>query len=127
MLIFAPFSWIVGIISGCVLYAACVALFVATAPLIVVTGDTLRAGRARIPLDALGRAEAFAGEEAVLERGQRLDARAWLLIRGWIKPVVKVAVLDPLDPVPYWLLSTRNPRRLSAAINENVDIGPEGD
>lgn len=127
LLVFVPISWVAGIVVAVALYAACVALLVVTAPVIEVTDDALRAGRARIPLEVLGRAERFTGEEAVLERGQRLDARAWLLIRGWIRPVVKVAVLDPLDPAPYWLLSSRHPGRLAAAINERVPIGPEGD
>jgi hypothetical protein len=52
-----------------------------------------------------------------LERGQRLDARAWLLIRGWISPVVKIEVLDAADPAPYWLVSTRKPDAVIDAIN----------
>jgi hypothetical protein len=45
-----------------------------------------------------------------------LDARAWLLIRGWITPVVKVDLTDPTDPTPYWIVSTRRPAEVVAAI-----------
>jgi hypothetical protein len=45
-----------------------------------------------------------------------LDARAWLCIRGWIDPVVRVQVTDPSDPAPYWVVSTRNPDQLVAAL-----------
>ena len=55
-------------------------------------------------------------QEATLERGQRLDARAWLVIRGWVSPVVKIPVTDPVDPAPYWLVSTRRPALLVDAI-----------
>ncbi|MDX2025238.1 DUF3093 family protein, partial [Microcella sp.] len=49
-------------------------------------------------------------------RGQRLDARAFLVLRPDIPAVLRVAVTDPDDPTPYWLLSTRRPEELAAAI-----------
>ena len=49
------------------------------------------------------------------ERGPSLDARAWLSIRGWVDPVVKVTLADEKDPTPYWLVSTRRPEDLKAA------------
>jgi hypothetical protein len=30
---------------------------------------------------------------------------------------VRVEVDDPADPTPYWMLSTREPRRLAESIN----------
>jgi hypothetical protein len=56
------------------------------------------------------------GADATAERGTRLDARAWLLIRGWVAPVVKIEVIDEQDPTPYWLVSARRPRELEQAI-----------
>ena len=38
------------------------------------------------------------------------------MFRGWVDPVLRVAVTDPDDPVPYWLVSTRRPEELRAAI-----------
>jgi hypothetical protein len=43
--------------------------------------------------------------------------RAHLVIRGWVQPVVRVPIVDPEDPAPYWLVSTRHPKELAAAIN----------
>jgi hypothetical protein len=57
----------------------------------------------------VGTVTGYRRDDAQLERGQRLDARAWLLIRGWIDPVVKVELNDETDPAPYWLVSTRQP------------------
>jgi Protein of unknown function (DUF3093) len=39
------------------------------------------------------------------------------VIRGWVHSVVRVPITDPADPAPYWLLSTRRPTELAAAIN----------
>ncbi|MET0713728.1 MAG: DUF3093 domain-containing protein [Mycetocola sp.] len=116
MLVLAPISIPAGIVTAIILYGGCVALFVVGAPTIEVDERMLRAGRASVSLDLLGEPRVFTGEEATLERGPRLDARAWLLIRGAIDPVVTVPLHDPADPTPYWLISTRRPRELAAAI-----------
>jgi hypothetical protein len=117
ILVFAPISMPVGIILAGVLYAACVVTLLLSAPVVQVSEGVLTAGRARIATELLGEAQPFDGDEAVLERGRRLDARAWLLIRGWIRPVVRIAIEDVTDPAPYWLVSSRHPQKLAAAIN----------
>lgn len=116
LLVFLPINMIAGVITAAVLYGGSVALLLATAPVITVTESHLIAGRARLPIQLAGDPTAFRAEEATLERGQRLDARAWLVIRGWVSPVVKVPVTDPADPAPYWLVSSRKPDALVAAI-----------
>lgn len=116
LLVFLPISLEVGIGVAVALYAACVVLLLAASPTITVTADELIAGRARIPLDLVGEVAHFSGEEARAERGTRLDARAWLLIRGWVDPVVRIGITDPEDPAPYWLVSTRRPAALAAAL-----------
>jgi len=117
LLVFLPIAPVAGIGVAVGLYAAIVIVLLATASLIEVTGEELRVGRARIERRFLGMATASTGEEATAERGVRLDARAWLLLRGWVPGVVRVELQDPEDPTPYWLISTRNPSRLAAALN----------
>jgi len=117
LLVFLPINFSVGIICAVVLYTAICVLLVVSSPRIEVTGDALFAGRARLPLPNVGEASGFIGNAATAERGPRLDARAWLVIRGWVSPVVKIDVNDENDPTPYWLVSTRHPRDLVAAIN----------
>ncbi|PID54264.1 MAG: hypothetical protein CSB46_03540 [Micrococcales bacterium] len=34
--------------------------------------------------------------------------------------VVRIGLDDPSDPTPYWLVSSRNPQALAAAVNEAV-------
>jgi hypothetical protein len=33
-----------------------------------------------------------------------------------VHPVVKIELLDETDPAPYWLVSTRHPDELAAAL-----------
>jgi hypothetical protein len=119
ILVLAPVSMPAGIVTGVVLYLALVGSLAITAPVIEVQDGRLRAGRAEIALDDIGEATPADEEQARVERGTGLDARAFLVIRGWIKPVVRVPVVDPADPTPYWLISTRRPKELAAAINRS--------
>jgi hypothetical protein len=117
ILVFAPISMLAGVLLAAGLYASCVLALVLSAPVVQVRNGELIAGRASISTDLVGEVQPFDGDEAALERGQRLDARAWLLIRGWIRPVVRIPIVDATDPAPYWLVSTRHPQKLAAAIN----------
>jgi hypothetical protein len=116
LLVFLPISLPVGVGVAAALYAAVVGVLLVTTATIEVTEAGFRAGRARMPRSVVGGAQAFQGDEATAERGVRLDARAWLLLRGWIPGVVRVEVDDVNDPTPYWLISSRQPERLAAAL-----------
>ncbi|WP_243063102.1 DUF3093 domain-containing protein [Humibacter sp. RRB41] len=120
IIVFAPINMLVGIICAIVLYAACVIGLVVGSPTIELTDDELHAGKAQIERHYLGAAEAFDGSEASLQRGRLLDARAWLLIRGWTTGVVRISILDENDPAPYWLLSTRHPTEFARAVNDRA-------
>ena len=61
-------------------------------------------------------AEPGRGPRAVAMRGVELDARAHLVLRGWVGPVVLVTLDDPDDPTPAWLVSTRRPEHLAEAL-----------
>jgi hypothetical protein len=81
-----------------------------------VSGGELRAGPAHIPLDLLGDAVALDAAATRDQLGPRLDARAYVCLRAWARTAVRVEVLDTADPTPYWLVSTRHPERLAAAV-----------
>jgi hypothetical protein len=117
ILVLAPVSLPAGIVTGVLIYAAVVVSLSATAPVIEVADGRLRAGRAEISLDETGVAIGATDAAARVERGTGLDARAHLVIRGWVKHVVRVPIVDPADPTPYWLVSTRRPKERAAAIN----------
>jgi hypothetical protein len=117
ILVLAPVSLPAGIVTGVLLYVAVVGALSLTAPVIEVGEGRLRAGRAEISLDDTGAAVGAMDAAARAERGTGLDARAYLVIRGWVRHVVRVPIVDPADPAPYWLVSTRHPKELAAAIN----------
>lgn len=89
-----------------------------------VSDGVLRAGRARIPVGYLGVAEALDAESTRLLAGREADARAYLLIRPYLRQGVRVDIADPADPAPYWLLSTRRPARLVAALDAARHASP---
>jgi hypothetical protein len=72
----------------------------------------LEAGPARLPLTALGAATALDAEEARRLRTTEADARAFMLLRGYVRTAVRVDISDPEDPTPYLYLSTRRPDKL---------------
>lgn len=117
ILVFAPISMTAGITAAVVLFAVQAALLVLSTPALTVTARTLQVGRASIERGLTGPAEAFRGKDATAERGTRLNGLAYLCIRGWIDPVVRIEISDPSDPTPYWLTSTRRPDELVAALN----------
>jgi hypothetical protein len=117
MLVFAPISLVAGISTAIVIVGGCLTLLFLASPLIIVDGGWLQAGRARIEIAHLGSTRASRADEARRARGQELDARAHLMLRGWVDPVLRVEVRDEDDPAPYWLLSTRRPEELAAAID----------
>ena len=118
LLVFLPINFTAGVIVAIAIYAGCVGVLIATSPVIEVSSEQLTAGRARLPIAFIGEVTGHRGEEATLQRGQKLDARAWLMIRGWVSPVVRIEVSDTKDPTPYWLVSTRQPAAMVAAIAE---------
>lgn len=87
----------------------------------VVAGDpaaVFRAGRAQIPVDQLGVPVALDATASRRLAGVDADARAFLLLRPYVSRSVQVPVQDPHDPAPYWLVSSRRPHHLVAALVE---------
>ncbi|MGI8646147.1 MAG: DUF3093 domain-containing protein [Nocardioides sp.] len=76
----------------------------------------LRAGAAHIDVRHLGSVTALDAEAARRVAGPEADARAYLLLRPYLKRAVRVEVVDPADPTPYWLVGTRRPDRLVTAL-----------
>lgn len=81
-----------------------------------VVAGSLVAGKARIPVTALGGATVLDAEQTVAWRTYKADPRAFMLMRSYVRTAVRVEVTDPADPTPYLYLSTRSPQRLVAAL-----------
>lgn len=87
-----------------------------TTPLVTVSSSELRAGRARIPVSLLGEPEELDALATRAALGPDLDARAYVCLRAWARTAVRVSVVDPRDPTPYWFVSTRRPAALAEAL-----------
>jgi hypothetical protein len=83
---------------------------------IEVADGALRAGRDILPLEVAGNVVALDAEQTAALRGPRADPAAHLLLRPYVKLGVYIEVRDADSSVPYWLLSTRKPEELAAAI-----------
>ncbi|MGO1522236.1 MAG: DUF3093 domain-containing protein [Nesterenkonia sp.] len=123
---FFPVGAVYGAIALVIGIALCLTALVATTPLLEVTDEQLRVGRARIPHQDLGRAVAHRSDAAREQLGPGFDARSYQCIRGWIDPVLTVEVSDPQDPTPYWLFSTRRPEAVLAALGSQEPVREAG-
>src|SRR5215472_2317235 len=106
-----------------------------------VAGGELIAGRAQLPLAAAGEVSALDRAQTRAIIGPRADPAAFILIRPYLREAVYVEVTEPASGTgrrrrlrwqrwrphvevtepslgaPYWLVATRHPAALAAAIN----------
>ncbi len=102
-------------------YALCVPVAVLALVLmgrtrVRVADGTLSVGRAAKELRHLGRAEIVPKADRQRALGPELDPAAYLMIRSWVRQVVRVEITDPDDPTPYWVFSVRDAPGLLAAL-----------
>src|SRR5665647_2936423 len=88
----------------------------ATSTVVEVRDDELRVGRAHIPVSDLGEGAALDASGVHVALGPGSDARVFVCVRAWIRSEVTLAVVDPRDPTPRWLVSTRRPDGLLEAV-----------
>ncbi len=76
----------------------------------------LWAGQAHLPVSVVTRSAAVPRSAKSAALGRQFDPAAFALHRNWVGPMALVVLDDPDDPTPYWLVSTRHPDRLLAAL-----------
>jgi len=108
--------WGVGTFITTLLIAA--AIFGSASLVISVDAKETRVGRASIEHVYVADSRALDAEQTRRRAGVEADARAHLVLRPYIKTAVEITLDDPDDPVPYWLVSTRHPHRLAAAMQQ---------
>ncbi len=116
-----PFIIVGGLLAGCV------AILISLGRGHVEVADgALRAGGAALPLTAVTEVVPLDERQTTLLRGPRADPAARMYSRPYLKRAVYLAV-DPtasaaraavpgVSGVPYWLIGTRHPAELAAAI-----------
>lgn len=115
-LVISPIDRTIALVVGAAIGVVLIALMIAAAPVVEVRDGELRAGRAHIDVDFLGMPQVYLGDDARHARGAGLDPRSWHLIRGGIDGLVVIPVTDADDPTTAWVISSRTPDRLSAAV-----------
>ena len=112
----------------------CAALLITMGLATVEVGDgALRAGGAVLPLAAINEVVALDERQTARLRGPRADPAARFYSRPYLKESVYLAIAasDPLpaaggSPAPYWLIGTRHPAELAAAIERcRIQAGHE--
>ena len=116
-LVLLPINEIAGLISG---LAATIGIWVgmfAASARIYVTDAELRVAKARIPLSCLANARVIESEDRFIERGPRLDTRAFVRFQLGIRGLIRIENIDANDPTPYLLIATRHPSKLVKALS----------
>ena len=117
-LVALPFSEVVSISLALASIPLVLVLSWLGSPLIALNEQTLSIAQASIETKYLGKAEVVSAQEAFLERGVKLDSRAFTKFQIGVKQLVKIEIQDKQDPTPYWLIATRNPEVLAGLINK---------
>jgi hypothetical protein len=86
---------------------------------IEVSSGELRAGAATLPLAIAGEVVPLDETQAEALRGPRADPRAFMLIRPYLKLAVYIEVIGEHQDRPYWLIGSRRPAELAAAIERS--------
>jgi Protein of unknown function (DUF3093) len=94
---------------------------------IEVTPGELRAGPATLPLAMAGEVRALDESQTRILRGPRADPSAYMLIRPYLRYAVYIEVTGEDPASPYWLVETRHPAELAAAIERSRPVvSPDG-
>jgi Protein of unknown function (DUF3093) len=114
--LYAGFSWPWPIVVIGGLAAGCTAILVSLGLGRVEVGEgAVRAGGDALALTAINEVVPLDEQQTTRLRGPRADPAAQLYSRPYLKRSVYLS-LDPTAPVPYWLIGTRHPEELAAAV-----------
>ena len=78
----------------------------------------LRIDRAHIDLKYIGGVDVLNTSQMRLLRTRDADPAAFLAIKFWISTGVRITVLDPRDPTPYWLVTSKRGDEIAALLKK---------
>ncbi|MEY4348713.1 MAG: hypothetical protein RL719_10 [Actinomycetota bacterium] len=122
-LVITPFTdYVVATLVGSSVFVLALVVVLSLAPKIVVMQSDrkifLQVNSANIEASHISSAQVIAKGEARAERGPKLDARSFRVFQPSVSEMLKVNLSDERDSTPYWLVSTRNPVALKAALKK---------
>jgi Protein of unknown function (DUF3093) len=119
-----PVIIMAGLAAGCAAFL--ITLGLAT---VEIRNGALRAGNAVLPLTTVSEVVSLDEKQTMRLRGPRADPAAHLYSRPYLKQSVYLAVAashPAAGSTPYWLIGTRHPAELAAAIERcRVQVGNE--
>ena len=113
-----PFSEVAGLVAAILSLTITWISIWYFSPVTTLTSEYFQVDNVRIERMFLGVAQGIEGVDVFNERGPLLDSRAFTRFQFGVKQLVRVDIVDDLDPTPYWLVATRNAEVLAALINK---------
>ncbi len=83
---------------------------------VAVEDGELRVDDARLPVRFVAGVTVLGVAEKRLLLGTAAHPHAFVVQRPWVRGAVQIHLDDPADPTPYWVVSSRRPAALAAAV-----------
>ena len=116
--LFAGFDGrVIAVVIAAVLLPTVVLLTLAGRTVLRVDPAGIHVGSATMSFDDMDSVEALDPAATRLALGPQADPSARLFVRGYIRESVRIRPRDPV-PTPYWLVSTRRPDAVIAAVEQ---------
>jgi Protein of unknown function (DUF3093) len=134
-------GWIAWVPFAIVLPAGLLVVWRLSSGSVAVDGDTVRAGERSVAIAEIDQAIGLSPTELRRLVGRHSNPLAFTYIRSWVGPGVQLVLRPPTGkqpadepqadepqaderiPEPYWVLSTRHPDRLLAALGADRTTG----
>jgi len=116
--IWAAFDNNVALVAFITATIAIIYIAIAMRSTITLDGDELRIDRAHIDIKYLGSATVLDSPAMRLLRTRDADPAAYLAIKFWMPKGIKITVVDPRDPTPYWLITSKRGEELAALLDK---------
>ena len=116
--LFAGFDGrVIAVVVAAVLLPTVVLLTLAGRTVLRVDPAGIHVGSATMTFDEMDSVEALDPAATRLWLGPQADPSARLFVRGYIREAIVIRPRDPA-PTPYWLVSTRRPDAVIAAVEQ---------
>ena len=117
--IWAAFDNNVALVAFITATIAIIYIAIAMRSTITLDGEELRIDRAHIDIKYLGSATVLDSPAMRLLRTRDADPAAYLAIKFWMPKGIKITVVDPRDPTPYWLITSKRGEEIAALLDKS--------